>query len=101
MGKFTKGNPGKPKGATNHLTRTAKEAFQLAFDKLGGWEGLAQWASKDPENRKVFYSLYARLIPTDVTSGGKELKAGAVTIERVLITKENGAAKGGEEGREA
>ena len=34
--------------------------------------------------------------PMDVTSGGKELKAGAVTIERVLITKENGAAKGGE-----
>lgn len=98
---FKKGQGGRPKGATNLTTRTAKEAFQLAFDKLGGWEGLAQWASKDPENRKVFYSLYARLIPTDVTSGGKELKAGAVTIERVLITKENGAAKGGEEGREA
>ena len=93
---FKKGQGGRPKGATNLTTRTAKEAFQLAFDKLGGWEGLAQWASKDPENRKVFYSLYARLIPTDVTSGGKELKAGAVTIERVLITKENGAAKGGE-----
>ena len=101
MGKFTKGNPGKPKGATNHLTRTAKEAFQLAFDQLGGWEGLAQWATKDPENRKTFYSLYARLIPTDVTSGGKELKAGAVTIERVLITKDNGAAKGGEKDGEA
>ena len=98
---FKKGQGGRPKGATNLTTRTAKEAFQLAFDQLGGWEGLAQWASKDPENRKVFYSLYARLIPTDVTSGGKELKAGAVTIERVLITKENGAAKSGEEGREA
>lgn len=96
MAKFQKGEGGRPKGVPNKLTRTAKEAFQLAFDKLGGWEGLAQWASKDHENRKVFYSLYARLIPTDVTSGGKELKAGAVTIERVLITKENGAAKGGE-----
>ena len=70
---FKKGQGGRPKGATNLTTRTAKEAFQLAFDQLGGWEGLAQWASKDPENRKVFYSLYARLIPTDVTSGGKEL----------------------------
>lgn len=77
---FKKGQGGRPRGATNLVTRTAKEAFQLAFDQLGGWEGLAQWASKDPENRKVFYSLYARLIPTDVTSGGKELPQVIVNV---------------------
>lgn len=35
-GRFAKGNTGKPKGASNKLTRSAKEAFRLTFDNLGG-----------------------------------------------------------------
>lgn len=80
------GNPqGRKEGVPNKLTRTAKEAFQLAFDELGGWEGLAQWASKDPENRKVFYSLYARLIPTDITSKDEKITSNEIHITREVI----------------
>ncbi len=57
---------GRKKGSTNKTTRSAKEAFQFAFDELGGAEGLVRWASLDPENFKTFYTLYARLIPVDV-----------------------------------
>ena len=74
-GKFGKGNPGRPKGAVNKTTIAAKEAFALAFDELGGYEGMVAWAKRDPDNLKVFYTLYARLIPTDVTTGGKEIKS--------------------------
>lgn len=70
---FAKGEGGRPKGAVNRTTIAAKEAFQLAFDKMGGWERLAQWAMEDKDNTKEFYKLYARLIPQDVTSGGDKL----------------------------
>lgn len=72
---FSKENPGpgRPKGVPNKSTIAAKEAFQLAFDKMGGWERLAAWAMEDRDNMKEFYKLYARLIPQDVTSGGDKL----------------------------
>lgn len=57
--------PGRPKGVPNKLTTSAKQAFQLAFDELGGVEGLVRWAKQD-DNLGDFYKLYARLIPTDV-----------------------------------
>lgn len=56
---------GRQKGTPNKATRTAKEAFQLAFDELGGVAGLVAWAQSDPDNLATLYTLYARLIPTD------------------------------------
>lgn len=53
---------GRPRGAPNKLTRSAKEAFQLAFDALGGADTLAAWAR---DNQTDFYRLFARLIPVD------------------------------------
>lgn len=55
---------GRPKGIPNKLTRSAREAFQYAFDKIGGAEALAKWAMAEPTE---FMKLYARLIPTEVT----------------------------------
>lgn len=65
---FQKGNKhskGRPEGSTNKTTATAKQAFQLAFDELGGVAGLVKWAKSDPDNLATLYTLYARLIPTD------------------------------------
>lgn len=71
-GQFKKGdakpsNSGRRKGGTNKLTVAAKEAFQLAFQGLGGVDGLMEWARGNPDD---FYKLYARLIPVDVQHGG-------------------------------
>lgn len=74
---------GRPKGAVNKTTKGAKEAFALAFDELGGYEGMVKWAKSDPENLKTFYTLYARLIPTDVTSGGERLGVNEVILPNV------------------
>ena len=86
IGKGTPG-PGRPKGIPNKLTKSAKEAFQLAFDDLGGWEGLAKWARKDPHNQKVFYSLYSKLIPTDVTSNGQTI----IPAPQIIMPSDPGA----------
>jgi hypothetical protein len=77
---FKKGEGGRKTGAINKATRNAKEAFQMAFDQLGGIERMVLWATEDPDNLKTFYTLYARLIPTDVTSGGKEVPAPIIVI---------------------
>ena len=78
------GNPnGRPKGSKNKFTQSAKEAFQLAFDKLGGAVGLAKWAK---DNQGEFYKLYSKLIPIDVTSGGEAIKSGNITINGETIT---------------
>ncbi len=51
---------GRQKGTSNHSTVVAKEAFQLAFEKIGGVDALAGWGTKHPTE---FYRLYSRLIP--------------------------------------
>ena len=53
---------GRKKGTPNKLTASAKEAFALAAQGLGGAKGLERWAR---ENETEFWKLYARLIPVE------------------------------------
>lgn len=77
MAKFEKGNAGKPKGAQNKFTKSVKEAFEIAFNKLQGDDrcNLAAWAK---ENTTEFYKLAAKLIPTsvnaDLTTQGDKIR---------------------------
>ena len=67
-GRFGVGNPGKPKGATRKVTRTALEAIALAADKLGGAGRLVEWAKEDPENERAFWvHIYPKLLPLQLT----------------------------------
>ena len=45
------------------------------FDKLGGVEGLYEWAAQSPENLKEFYKLIAKRLPNEVvgSDGGPVL----------------------------
>lgn len=56
---------GRTKGTPNKATATAKQAFQLAFDEIGGPEALAIWAK---DNKTDFYKLFSKLIPQDVNA---------------------------------
>lgn len=59
---------GRAKGVPNKTTKSAREAFAIAFDGIGGAKSLTAWAM---ENQTEFYKLYARLIPQEhVGEGG-------------------------------
>ena len=81
MAQFEKGNKGKPKGATNKLTKSVKEAFEIAFSELQEDKEakLTNWAKENPTE---FYKLAAKLIPTsvnaDLTTNGKEIRSWSV-----------------------
>jgi len=67
-GRFGKGNPGKPKGATNKSTRAAKDAIEEAAEALGGAKRLTEWVQEDPANERVFWgTIYPKLLPLQVT----------------------------------
>jgi hypothetical protein len=60
-----RGNAGKgrPKGASNKLTRTVKEAIEAAFSKVGGADYLARMAEEQPV---AFMSLLGKILPTQI-----------------------------------
>lgn len=58
---------GRPKGVPNKITMAAREAFQHAFDGMGGAARLQTWGDANPTE---FYKLYGRLIPVDVNAKG-------------------------------
>ena len=58
---------GRPKGSPNKTTSSAREAFALAFQGIGGTEALQVWAK---ENTTEFFKLYARLIPVEHVGAG-------------------------------
>jgi hypothetical protein len=69
----------------NKVSKAAKDNFVQAFEELGGVDGMVTWAKKDPDNLKVFYGLYARLIPVDMTSAGEKLEPQSIHITREVI----------------
>jgi hypothetical protein len=62
---MNRGNAGKgrPKGATNRLSRAFKEATMLVFEEIGGTSAFADWTRRHPTE---FYKICARLIPHEV-----------------------------------
>lgn len=59
------GNPkGRPKGAQNKLTKTFKELIEGTLESLGP-DHLLEWAKSQPGQ---FYSVAAKLIPSEVQS---------------------------------
>jgi hypothetical protein len=74
---FQKGNPGKPKGAISHLTRTVKETVLAVFNDLqeDPQANLTTWAKSEPTE---FYKIAAKLIPTEV-------KADVKTVQKITL----------------
>jgi hypothetical protein len=79
---------GRPKGVPNKSTAAAKEAFQLAFQGIGGVKRLAEWAEENPGE---FFKLYARLIPVE-----QQHSSGEGGPMRVLIEFPEPTTKGDE-----
>ena len=79
------GGNGRPKGATNKITRELKEMILNALDSAGGEAYLAEQAEKSPA---AFMTLIGKVLPmqvnTDLTSGGEAL---SLTVN--LVRKDN------------
>ena len=60
---------GRPVGAKNLLSRSAKATLEEAFERLGGVDGLVAWGLT---NKDDFYKLWSRLIPKDVQHHASE-----------------------------
>lgn len=61
-------NAGRKVGQTNESTRIAKEAIEMVFDKLGGVEAMARWATNNPDD---FYRLiFPKLLPVQMQHSG-------------------------------
>lgn len=71
-GRFQKGNPGRPEGSTNHLTKTVKETVLSVFTELQADKkvSLKAFAKKYPRD---FYQIAAKLIPTEITATVKNV----------------------------
>lgn len=55
---------GRKAGTPNKLSGVAKDNIAAVFNRLGGTEAMAVWASENPT---AFYNLYAKLLPHEVT----------------------------------
>lgn len=64
-GKFGKGNPGKPKGATNKVTGEVKTMVLEALAGAGGVAYLMERA-QDPRTASAFLTLVGKVIPLQV-----------------------------------
>lgn len=65
-GQFGKGNPGKPKGATNKTSRELKDMILTALSQAGGEQYLLERAL-DPRTASAFMSLVGKVLPMQVT----------------------------------
>lgn len=59
----------------------AREAFQTAFELLGGAEALAEWARG--ERRGEFYRMYARLISLAAGGAGEALEVEVLRFDQI------------------
>lgn len=77
---------GRPKGATNKVTRAAKDAISIAAEELGGADRLVEWAKEDPANERAFWTtIYPKLLPLQVNGAGEDGQHVIETIKRVVI----------------
>ncbi|MHB8455358.1 MAG: hypothetical protein ACYDDO_11840 [Acidiferrobacterales bacterium] len=60
---------GRTSGTPNKLSTNTRENIVEVFTKMGGVEGMAQWAS---ENKSQFYTIYAKLLPIDTRIGNSD-----------------------------
>ena len=86
--KFGKGNPGKPKGATNKVTRELKDMILDALSAAGGVEYLTEKA-QDPRTASAFLTLVGKTLPMTVKGPGE---GGAHVFQKIVVEIVKGKA---------
>lgn len=80
--------PGRPKGSKNRFT-ALRDSFLQAFEELGGYRGLVEWAAKNAKTQGDFYRLVAKMLPANVTfeTDGNNI---TVIFSKSVAPKKNG-----------
>ena len=82
-GQFGKGNPGKPKGATNKVTADIKAMILTALSNVGGASYLEERAN-DPKTAAAFLGLVGKVLPMTIANEpGSEFRISV--IERKIV----------------
>jgi len=66
---FQKGHErfgGRAPGTPNKFTGSAKEAILEVFERMGGVEGLYEWAAASEKNQRIFYTAFMKMAPREV-----------------------------------
>lgn len=78
---FKPGQSGNPGGRPSKGA-IAKDGYLEAFERLGGVEGLVNWANTDKRTLSTFYQIVASLLP-------KELKAEGLGFKQLIIVRDD------------
>ncbi|MFW6132216.1 MAG: hypothetical protein ACOC5F_06440 [Candidatus Aminicenantaceae bacterium] len=82
--KFKKGNPGRPKGAKDKVSRTVKQNIEETFQRLGGIEGLVKWANKSNYNKEKVYNWYFSMLPKNIDANMQAEIRHKLSIEEMV-----------------
>ena len=64
----------------------ARDAIARAFDEVGGVSALAEWATANEDNRKIFYStLYPKLLGAQGAGAGELETKPIREIRRTIV----------------
>lgn len=65
-----KGQPktgGRAKGTPNKVTRTLRDDIIEVHEKLGGTQGMLNWAKESDVNKRIFYSqILPKVLPKEI-----------------------------------
>lgn len=75
-----KRGPGRPKGASNKITRDIREAITEAFERAGGVDYLVKLSQTNPQ---VFCGLVGKVVPQQLNHAGSD--GGPLVIERRVV----------------
>lgn len=78
---------GRQKGTPNKLTRTVKQAVELAFEKVGGAEYLAKMAVEQPT---AFMTLLGKVLPTQVEHSNPDGTMKQPTVIKIVAAEGDG-----------
>lgn len=76
---------GRPKGATNKVTKTIREAIEASFDKVGGSDYLARMAEDQPS---AYMALLGKVLPAHMNITSKDTKF-TVVVQRASASDQS------------
>ena len=67
LGKYLqRGGPGRPLGSKNRVPANLRTDLITVYERLGGIQGMVEWAKAKEGNRALFYRILASTLPRQI-----------------------------------